>query len=186
MYRFLKPTGSLWIAIGPKDFLDLEYPLAVDKKTDFLYVERIVQNAHSKESKEISPFKIVSEDLTTWYHFSKTNGLYFNPYEIKRNNSPVWTMSFSNIEDPIDKALEINHFIADTMNVGIPENLIKMFSKSGQVVFDPFGGSALVAVTAAKLGRIGISGDISEDMTKAAVDRCLLSGVEYTVDTKFV
>lgn len=185
MYRVLKPSGSLWIANGPTDFIDVEYVSLVNKKLEFNYLGKIVQNSYDPESQERNPYKVSSEDLTSWYHFSKNESIYFNPYEVKRNSSPVWDIRFDNLNDPIDQALSINHFVLDTMNSEIPERLIKMFSKTGQTVLDPFGGSALVAVTAAKLNRVGISGDISPDMTKAAIDRALLSGVEYTVDQKF-
>jgi DNA modification methylase len=53
-----------------------------------------------------------------------------------------------------------------------------MFSKKGQVVLDPFGGSGLVATTAAEMGRMGISNDISASQTQAATERAKLSKVE--------
>jgi DNA modification methylase len=66
------------------------------------------------------------------------------------------------------------------MNVEIPKRFIEMFSKKNAVVLDPFGGSALVAVTAAELGRRGISNDISEEQNKAAEQRALLTlGEKY-------
>lgn len=186
MYRVLKPTGSLWIANGPLNMFDARYALSVNEKTDFYYIDKVVQNSYTKDSTEAPPFQIASRDATTWYHFSKGDNLYYNPYEVKRNRDPVWALAFNNMADPIDRALEMNHFVSDTMNSEIPKRLIKMFSKSGHVVLDPFGGSALVAVSAAELDRVGISGDISRDMTKAAVDRCVLSGIEYTIDQKFI
>ena len=181
MGRVLKPSGSIWIANGPTDMLDIEYVSLVHKKTDLQYIGKVVQNSHGLDDDPINQYRIGSENITTWYHFSKTQDIYFNPYEVKKYNNPVWNLKFDNISDPIDKALEINHFVADTMNSEIPNRLIKMFSKKGQIILDPFGGSALVAVEAAKLGRKGISGDISNDMIKAAIDRCILSGIEYTV-----
>lgn len=180
MERVLKPTGSIWIANGKQDSFDIEYVSMVAKKTKLKYVDFIIQNSFDYTDGIKSQEKIAINQITTWHHFQKGITQYFNPFEVKRYNNPVWNLPENNLDSPIDSVLDKNgHFVLDVMNEQIPERLIKMFSKSNHVVLDPFGGSGVVAETAARLGRLAISNDISSDQTKIAVDRMTIANIQY-------
>jgi site-specific DNA-methyltransferase (adenine-specific) len=51
------------------------------------------------------------------------------------------------------------------------EDVIKCFTKPGDVVFDPFVGSGTTVVMALKNGRIGIGGDIAKEYLDIAAER---------------
>jgi DNA modification methylase len=172
MYRVLKPNGQLWIAIGAIDTIEIEYISSVISNTKFIYLDRIIQNAYVET--DLSE-RIPKHTMIVWYHLSKSENVFFNPFSIKKWNNPVWNLPINNIEDPIDKELSKSHHVFDTMSKELVVRLISMFSKKDHTILDPFGGSALVAVTAAELGRLGVSNDISDDQTKVAEKRAKMS-----------
>lgn len=178
MYRVLTDEGNLIIANGPSDNLDMRFVLQTVDKTGFYYRDCVVQNAYDETDFNVKFNEVINSNIvTTWHHFSKTEYLYNNPFLVKSNNAPVWDMPFNNIADPVDQKLAEKYHVFDAMNKEIPKRFIAMFSKKGQTVLDPFGGSGLVAVTAAEMGRVGISNDISTSQAEAAADRARLSGV---------
>lgn len=174
MYRVLKPNGHLIIANGKNENLDMRYVIDVEDDSKFLYADFTIQNSY--EFDDFSKVeKMVTESITTWYHFVKGDQSYYNPYMVRKWNMPVWNLPFNNMDDPIDEELSKKYHVVDAMNKQIPERLIQMFSKPGHVVLDPFGGSGLVAVTAVELGRYGITNDISEDQVNSAKQRARLT-----------
>lgn len=175
--RVLKPTGSLILANGPRSQVDIRLVLEIVDKTKFEYVDKVVQNNYSfKEDMDCSQFEMInSQCLTTWYHFAFPQEFYNNPFAVKRHNNPVWDLRFNNLDSPIDLELSKKYNVLDAMNKEVPKRFIEMFSKKGDVVLDPFGGSGIVAVTAAELGRKGISNDISEDQMVVAKERVKLT-----------
>lgn len=176
MYRVLKPGGHLIIAIGPNDGMDHAYIDQTIEKTKMKYLDFICQNSYIKNSLEnIYYDKIASNNITIWHHFIKPGNAYYNQVMTKRWKDPVWNIPFSNIKDPVDKVLSKDHHVFDAMNSEIPKRFIQMFSKPGQMILDPFGGSGIVAVVAKELGRYSISNDISEDQLKSAKKRILLT-----------
>lgn len=175
MQRVLKRSGNLFIAIGPEDDMPYRYITEIRKKTKLQLVDTVTQNSYSEEWKRSE--RIVGNQSTVWFHLI-LNGMetYYNPYQTKKYNNPVWDLPFNNISDPVDKELKKRGYhIVDVMNKEIPRRFIEMFSKPNHVVLDPFGGSGLVAVTAVELGRIGITNDISEKQDKSAKDRAKLT-----------
>lgn len=179
MQRVLKPTGNLIIANGPNDQVDLRILVEIINKTKFNYIDCVVQNSYGLDIKQpqVNSEAIVSEALTTWHHFSLTDHMYFNPFLVRRYNNPVWNLRFDNMQDQVDIVLSDKYHVYDVVNKEVPKRFIEMFSKQGDTVLDPFGGSGIVAVTAAELGRKGISNDISADQMNAAQDR-----ITYTFD----
>lgn len=177
MQRVLKPTGSLIIANGPNDQIDLRILVEILNKTKFNYVDCIIHNSYGLEPEQphAKAEAIVSEALTTWHHFSLSPHFYFNPFLVKRYNNPVWNLQFSNLADPVDSELSKKYHVYDVMNKEIPKRFIEMFSQQGDTVLDPYGGSALVAVTAAEMKRKGISNDVSKDQIKVAKERIRLT-----------
>jgi DNA modification methylase len=176
MERVLKPGGSLWIANSPKNNFDAKLITLIMKKTKLQYVDRIVQVVPANIAIPNNIDQIESDRLTIWWHFTNDSKIYSNPYEVRKNKHPVWeTAEFNNMEDPVDIEISKKYHVLDAMHKDIPKKLISMFSKKGQIVLDPFGGSALVAVTAAELGRKGISVDISDTQMEAAKVRVNLT-----------
>jgi DNA modification methylase len=174
MFRVLKPGGHLVIAIGAVDNIDMEYVTDAKKIKGSKYLDFICQNSYS-ESNVDNQDRIMSNSIITWHHFIKDGDAYYNPYITKRYRDPVWNLPVNNLDSTVDTLIHRETNIVDTMNVEIPKRFIEMFSKKNATVLDPFGGSALVAVTAVELGRRGISNDISEDQNKAAEQRVLLT-----------
>jgi len=57
----------------------------------------------------------------------------------------------------------------------IPGNLIRLYSKEGDVVLDPMIGSGTTMIEAKSLGRKGIAFDIHSEVVKLAQDACKFS-----------
>lgn len=170
MYRVLKPTGQLWIANGKDDNLDMRYVIDTLDNTDFVYVDFIHHSAYNdKAIFDKKSYKISSDAVTTWHHFSKGQDIYFNPFTCRKNNNAIWEMDFANMTEQIDKDLfDKGYAVQDSMNSKLVEKLIDMFSKPGYTVLDPFGGTGIVPITAVKMGRDGILNDISEKQLEGA------------------
>lgn len=177
MQRVLKPTGSLFIANGQHAQIDIRIVLEIINKTKLVYLDRVLHNSYGQETgiDHESSEAIVSGAITSWHHFSLQKEIYNNPFLVKRFNYPIWNLPFNNLDDPVDLELSKKYHVLDAINKEIPKRLIEMFTKPGAVVLDPFGGSGIVAVTAAELGRTGISNDISEDQLTVAKERIRLT-----------
>lgn len=161
MDRVLKDSGHLVIANFSRNGFDAKFLTQTIKKTNFKFVDYFVQASEGR--------------LTIWQHYQKSNMAYVNRDKL-REIGQTWNLPFNNMDSEIDLQLEKEGFhVLDVMNRGIPENIINIYSVKDQVVLDPFGGSAMVAVTAVGLGRIGISNDISDQQTRAAERRADLS-----------
>jgi DNA modification methylase len=175
--RVLKPTGNLILANGTRGHVDTKLFLKIIDKTKLTYVDKVVQNSYTcKEEADYSDYEIITSNcLTTWNHFAFPQGFYSNPFSVKKYNNPGWDLRFNNLDSPIDLELSTIYNVVDAMNREVPRRFIEMFSKKGDVVLDPFGGSGVVAVTAAELGRKGISNDISEDQVVVAKERFRLT-----------
>jgi site-specific DNA-methyltransferase (adenine-specific) len=175
--RVLKPTGSLILANGSRGHVDARLFVQIIDNTKLTYVDRVVQNSYScKEEMDYTDYEVITSNcLTTWNHFAFPQGFYSNPFAVRKYNNPGWDLRFNNLGSPIDLELAKNHQVMDAMNREVPRRFIEMFSKKGDVVLDPFGGSGVVAVTAAELGRKGISNDISDDQVTVAKERFKLT-----------
>lgn len=182
MYRVLKPNGQLWIANSPFDGISHEYVAHTLDKTQFNYVDCIYQ--HSYYDKDVIPNKqienIANNSVTVWHHFAKGSSIYYNPVECRRHNDPVWSMDLSNGKDPVDQSLSSDYAVMDAVNKELATRLIKMYSKPGYTVLDPFGGTGVVPVTAVELGRNGILNDVSNKQLEGARARAaLVLGADY-------
>jgi DNA modification methylase len=174
MYRVLKPSGSLVMANSSRNGFDMKLAAEILLSTDFNLAGTFVQS--DPEQGVFRGERIQTESITMWHHFAKSTEMYYDHMEVKRYSNPVWELPFNNLKDPVDTALDKEGFhVLDVMNKEVVSRCIKMFSKTNHVVLDPFGGSALVAVTAAQLGRVGISNDISETQAQAANRRAELT-----------
>jgi site-specific DNA-methyltransferase (adenine-specific) len=173
MFRILKPTGSLIIANGPTDNIDIRFVMNAIDNVKFIHAGYVIQDFYDQKT-ETKAERITSSH-TIWHHFIKGGDIYFNNFKVREYNNSIWPIEFNNENDPVDKEMSKDFHIWDVMNKEIPKRFIEMFSKKGHVVLDPFGGSAMVAVTAVELGRIGITNDISEKQTEAAHKRAELT-----------
>lgn len=174
IYRVLKPDGHFVIANGPIDGVSHRYYLDVIDNTKFIHVQTVFQNAYDKNNAHSLMSEFVTSDITTWYHFIKGPHAYSNPYQIKMYNNPVWDVPFNNVKDPIDIKLSSRFYVGDVINKEIPRRFIKMLTRPGDIVLDPFGGSGIIPITAIEEGRIGICFDIAEEQVDAAKERALL------------
>jgi DNA modification methylase len=171
MYRVLDSEGSLFIAVNTKGEFQSRLMLAAVDNAGFTFQGNIYQASYQYMYTDELLERIADNSVTTWMHFTKSAQCYANPYEIRKYSDPVWDLKFDNFDNPLEKVLEKELRILDVVNQEIPSRFIKMFSKQGHVVLDPFGGSGIVAVTAASLGRVGISVDISQKQVAAAKRR---------------
>lgn len=175
-FRVLKPGGHMIICNGPGMLTDIRYVLDISDSSNLLYADKVVVNSYATMGREDNQHinektteTIMSELVSTWYHFIKPGIAFSDPFKVKKYNNPVWDIRFNNMDDPIDKKLsEDKHFVLDAMNKEVPKRFIEMFSKRGDLVLDPFGGSAVVGTTALELGRSAISNDISAEQSKVA------------------
>lgn len=173
MFRVLKPTGSIIIANGPTDNVDIRFVLNAIDNVGLVHTGYVIQDFY--DHKADTKAERITSTHTIWHHFTKNGDIYFNPFKVREYNNSIWPIEFNNENDPVDKELSKDFHVLDVMNKEIPKRFIEMFSKQGYTVLDPFGGSAMVAVTAVEMGRIGITNDISEKQSEAAAKRAELT-----------
>lgn len=168
--RVLKSTGCLWINIGAvrNKSLPYEFVHLVLKHTNLKFLGEIYWDYSKPGERE----ERLSANHGLWLHFvNDTHNMYFNPFTVKRYSSGAWVLPGNNESSLIDQKLLKEGFAYDTFPEEIPKRLIEMFTKPGHVVLDPFGGTGVAAVTAYKMGRVGITNDISADQVKLAKRR---------------
>ena len=167
MERVLKPTGSI-ITVLPNEFeIASNYIIKVLKKTNLLLANPpFIWNFLDKEAP--SGFGSVAFKYDLIFHFIKSPKLiYSNPYKVNSYPDGVWDIPW-NGEDKVLEKINTLGFAENSFRSEIPKRFIEMFSRPGQTILDPFGGSGTTACEAYMLGRNGISVDISEDQTDLA------------------
>jgi DNA modification methylase len=181
-YRLLKNNGSFFIASGNYLNMDIKYLLQTIDTSNFSYVGKILQNGFIADDPEDFTFERVKhESVISWYHFVRGEQPFFNPFKVKKYNNPVWDFPLGNLNDDVDEWLvETYPYTADAVNKEIPKRIIEMFSKSGHLVLDMFGGTGIVSTTAVSLGRNAIIADVSTETVNAARLRIMLTfGEKY-------
>lgn len=173
MERVLKPTGSICIEISPEDALIHRYVVEVLKKTKLIHQDSVIHKLKDLEGRsKLDEF--MYQDWLMWIHFVKSPvEFYNNPFKVKKYKDPIWDLNLSNKESLIDRALSKDNpdIIHYTVVKDIPERFIEMYTKPGQTVLDPFGGTGVSACVAYELGRNGISIDVSPFQTELAKKR---------------
>jgi len=167
MERVLKPTGSIIVTMNNEFQTASKYVLKALKKTNLLLANPpFVWNFIDKDAPQ--NFGSVSFKYDLMFHFIKSPKLiYSNPYKVNNYQDGVWDVPW-NGEDKILEKINTLGFAQNSFRSEIPRRFIEMFSRPGQTVLDPFGGSGTTACEAYLLGRNGISVDISEDQTDLA------------------
>lgn len=168
MERVLKDDGSIFIEIGNiiSFGTPYHYMSQVLKSTNLVSpnFEYWDYNIITKE-----PYERLNNHQTIWYHLTKDlNKYYFNPEIPKRD----WDVQKdSSVNNEIDKALKSSGFVLDAYPIGWAHKFINMFSRPGDIVLDPFGGSGITAQAALENKRFYITNDISQEMSDLAKKR---------------
>jgi DNA modification methylase len=181
-YRLLKNNGSFFLASGSYLNMDIKYLMQTLDHSDFNYFGKILQNGFDPDDPEDFTFERVKhESVISWYHFVRGEQPFFNPFKVKKYNNPVWDFPLGNLNDDVDEWLvETYPYTADAVNKEIPKRIIEMFSKSGHLVLDMFGGTGIVSAMAVSLGRDSILADVSTETVNAAKLRLMLTfGEKY-------
>lgn len=185
MIRVLKPGGHLIITNGLSNFIDIKYLMATLKIKELSYVDTIFHSFfdHLTE-KELQFEKIYSESLASWHHFIKGKEMkYYNPFELKKHRDPVWKFPANNMQSDVDKKMEqAGYFVLDAVNEDLVKNFISIFSKSGDTILAPFGGSGVIAVKSLQMGRNAITNDVSLSQASLVRERMILSGLGEYLD----
>ena len=185
-YRVLKTNGSLIVANEDYLNLDVKYLVQTLDYSNFNYYGKILHNGYDSNKVSLETYKKVSSSsVITWHQFVKGDQPFANPFKVKKYSNPVWDLPFGNENSEVDQwMLQDYPYVVDEINKEIPKRLIEMFSKKGHLVLDMFGGTGIVATTAASLGRHAISNDILEDMISATKLRIMLTFGEKYLNEK--
>lgn len=173
MERVITDKGNVLICIGPVDGLPYDFIYEVQASTKLKFVSEIVWHL----SNDPNPEKL-GNNQALWFCLSKNPDIaYSNPFMVKRYLQDPWVFPMNNMSSLVDQELakSKNGFVADAYPEEIAARFIKIFTKPGDVVLDPFGGSGVTAVQAYLLNRMSITNDISEDQTNLAKRRLKLT-----------
>lgn len=174
MERVIKDTGSIIMEIGHPNNFPYFLVSEVLKKTNLqLALPPFIQSfKHVDFFKERNKSERFNIAYTLWFHFSKNpDGIYFNPFFIKKDPFLLWEIDGIKEETENDKILSQIGNVSDCLNPEIIKRFIETFSKPGQTVLDPFGGSGITALTAYLNNRNAITNDISEEQVAVAKKR---------------
>lgn len=173
MERVLVEDGSIWIGIGSADAVDYSILSRILEKTSLKLGGVIVHDY----STDYTTNYVQSDTITIWAQLVKSPDFFSATSEVRQYGKAVWKFPFNNMENPVDLELSKKYHVLDAVNQELPYRLIKMYSKAGDVVLDPFGGSGVIPVIAAMLSRKAISNDISTSQKEVLLERARLSGV---------
>ena len=171
MERVLKDDGSIFIEIGN----------VINLGTPYHYMSQVLKSTNlvspGFEYWDYSffnnePYEQLNQRQTVWYHLTKNlNNYYFNSKIYKRS----WdNRKDNNINNKIDQELKSFGLVLDAYAIGWAHKFINLFTKPGDIVLDPFGGSGITAQAALENKRLYISNDISQDMSDLAQKRIQL------------
>jgi DNA modification methylase len=182
--KILKPSGSFLIKINMSDGAELDYLTKLINEKYLKYNGEIVEYfADDLENLQRSERGIEYDRLSKWYHFSKLDP-YVDFYKIGNRKNPVWTVDLSSPGyNALDWVSGKYPNVNSEIKPDIAKTMIEAFSKPGNLVFDPFGGTGSVAIEAARAGRNAISNDPNSDIIKLAKLRTLISLGEKFVQT---
>lgn len=172
MERVLSPKGSIFICIGGSKEASMPYRYLTEvlNKTNLFFLGEILWTYS-----DALPEERLSKSHGLWFHLVKDiNNIYHNPFMVKRYSLSPWNLPINNADSDIDKTLSKDGFTEDSFPEEFPRRFIEMFTKPGQIVLDPFGGTGVAMSEAYKLGRKSITNDISEDQISLAQERLKL------------
>lgn len=170
IYDVLKHNGSFIICVG-------------NESSHYFFVELMnlnIMNYASSFIIDYSDGKHMESDrglFQTWFHFYKGDKYFANPFELKKRSGSICKYHINNMKSDEDKKLMNYGFNLDALNLEFAEHLVKCYSKSGDTVLDPFGGSGVVMVASLQNSRKAIYNDVSEDAVLLAQKRLELYGL---------
>lgn len=163
MLRVLKPEGSVFVHVGDGD--DEGYPIhllphyyvtaVVDRLGPFVGAPIIWQWGWDFRARRIL------KGYETWFHFAHRRDHFSCEGE---HCSGVWPIRI----EPLDPRLARLGAKDDHYPSEVARRLIAMFSRPGETVLDPFGGTGTTAAAAWQLGRNAVSNDISPAQSEFA------------------
>lgn len=197
----LKPTGSLVINIkehvneGVRSLYVLETTLQLAK--ELRYVDEYIW--HKTNPFPTGSKKRLKDGFERCLHFTKTADYKFYPDSVRTNSTSKWAgdnerrrnkgahktnngsgMSMSKrITGELVRPSNVITMPASSLNIqhpavypiGLPEFFIRLMTKEGDVVVDPFLGSGTTALAAVKLGRQYLGIDRIEEYVRLAESR---------------
>lgn len=166
MLRVLKDDGSAFIHVGdgdqlnePMHLLPHHFAVAVEARLKPYFGAPVIWQWgwDFRTNRLLKAWDV-------WFHLARSEAYFSNESE---HGSAVWFLPKEEL-DPRVRALggKDDHYAIEVAN-----RLILMFSRPGDLVLDPFGGTGTTALAAASLGRHAISNDISAVQTRAAQAR---------------
>ena len=169
MERVLNYNGNIFICIGDRQAMPFHYLSKVLENTNLKYQGFVVWDYSSGYRTEVDVF----DKKLLWFHLTKSNSFYYNSLEIDSYWQGYWELPTSNIQSILDSELATgrNKFLEDTYPIEIAHRFIKIFSRPNDIVFDPFGGTGVTALSALENNRLFITNDISWNMSLIAQDR---------------
>ncbi|MBI5526100.1 MAG: site-specific DNA-methyltransferase [Deltaproteobacteria bacterium] len=185
------PTGAFWLNLGYVPVAQkgraVPIPYLIWDKTPFFLIQEVVWNygAGVSARQSFSPrnekwlFYSVSHSQYTFnlddvrdpnvkYPNQKKNGKYrCNP--LGKNPSDVW--QFPKVTTGTNRSSKERTPHPAQFPLGIVERLVRVSSNSGDVVLDPFSGSASTGIAAVGTGRVFVGFEIREDYCRLSVER---------------
>lgn len=172
-----KRGGTKHAPVGPQGFLGRDvarkkslmglpwrYALRCVEELDLLLRAEIIW-AKPNGMPEPTAHDRARRNHETWFHL--TPGVDYFSVDARPELHPlgsVWSIPTAPLRVPA--SLGVKHPAAFPEEW--PNRLIRAWCPPGGVVLDPFGGSGSTALAAARLGRIGISADLSHDYSRLA------------------
>jgi len=191
IYRTIKKNGAFWLNLGylevQKKGLCVPIPYLLWDKSEFYMLQEIVwkYSAGVSAKRRLSPrnekwlfyVKDIKEytfnldeirDPNVKYPNQKKNGEFrCNP--LGKNPSDVW--EFPKVTTGSKRSSKERTGHPAQFPLTIMERIIKASSNPGEIVMDPFAGSASAGIAAYGLGRIFVGFEISSEYCKLAVER---------------
>jgi DNA modification methylase len=182
--NILKPGGSFFVKSSYFADVDLEYLLKVIDINTLNYCGEIIEHSDSTGFENGQPQKgIRYKDISRWHHFSKGDP-YVDFYNLSNGGIPIWkTEQEDSIYSGFQWVYDRYPAALNEIRSNVAEQIVKGFSKPGDTVFDPFGGTGTVSIVSSKLGRNAISNDPNSDIIKFAKLRTTISLGEKFVET---
>jgi site-specific DNA-methyltransferase (adenine-specific)/site-specific DNA-methyltransferase (cytosine-N4-specific) len=199
--KILKPTGSLIINVkehvndGVRSLYVLETTLLLAK--EFRYVDEYIWNKTNPFP--TGSKKRLKDGFERCLHFTKTANYQFFPDNVRDKSTSKWAgdnerrknkgphntkngsgmnmskritgdlVRPSNVVVMAASSLNIDH--PAVFPIGLPSFFIRLMTKEGDVVVDPFLGSGTTALAAVKLGRQFLGIERSEEYLRLAESR---------------
>jgi len=201
VYRVLKPTGTFWLAIGDDYAAELKLlsqDVGFHCRSWVIWYYTFGVNCKYKFSRSHTHiFHLVKDSKNFTFNGaaiavpSARQTVYADARAAKNGRLPddTWILRPQDLTDGLNPEEDLWYFprVAGTFKeregfhgCQMPEQLlgriVKVSSNPGDLVLDPFSGSATTVVAAKKLGRKFIAFDISEDYIQRGLDR--LSQIE--------